>query len=336
MNLVKTVRFAARTVFGLVVVLGGVRQADAQLIRIDGSGTVYPISKAVADKFQQLMQGSIKVSVAISGTSGGFRKFCRGEIDVNDASRPILKPEMAACAKSGVQYIELPVAYDALTVMVNPRNDWVNSLTVAELKKIWEPAAQGRVTSWSQVRSAWPGRPIRLFGPGADSGTFDYFTEAIVGKARSSRNDFTASEDDNVLVQGIANERDALGYFGYAYYMENRRKLRAVPIDNGKGPVTPSMKTVEDGTYQPLSRPIFIYISRTSLLDRPETRQFVAFYLTKAQQIVKQVKYVSLPTRGYETAMDRVKNGQFGTVFGGESQIGLKIDDLLNRETKMQ
>ena len=220
--------------------------------------------------------------MGIAGTGGGFKKFCRGETDISDASRPILKQEMETCKSAGIEYFELPIAYDALTVMVNPKNDWVKALTVADLKKMWEPSAQGKVSNWNQVRSEWPNAPLKLFGPGADSGTFDYFTEAIVGKAKSSRGDFTASEDDNVLVQGIANDRNALGYFGFAYYVENQNKLKAVPIDGGKGPVTPSAKTVEDGTYQPLSRPIFIYVSKKSM-DKPEVREFVEFYLKTLQ-----------------------------------------------------
>ncbi|HEX6801086.1 MAG TPA: PstS family phosphate ABC transporter substrate-binding protein, partial [Candidatus Binatia bacterium] len=225
----------------------------AQTIRIDGSSTVYPISKKAANDFQNLMQGSIRGSVTISGTGGGFRKFCRDEIDINNASRPILKQEMDLCQKHNVQYLELPLAYDALTVLVNPLNNWVKFFSVGELKQLWEPAAQGRITTWRQLNPQWPNRAIKLFAPGADSGTFDYFTEAIVGKMKSSRTDYSASEDDNVLLEGIAKERDALGYFGYGYYAENQKKLRALPIDGGKGAVPPSIKTVEDGSYQPLS-----------------------------------------------------------------------------------
>lgn len=308
---------------------------EAQLITVDGSSTVFPISKAVADGFQTMMKGAIKISVSISGTGGGFKKFCNGETDVNDASRPILKHEMESCKKSYVEYVELPVAYDALTVIVNLRNDWVKSFSVADLKKIWQPAAHGKVTTWKQVRSEWPNNPLKLFGPGDDSGTFDYFTEAIVGKARSSRGDFIASEDDNVLVRGIAADRNALGYFGYAYYIENQKKLKATAIDSGKGPVAPSSKTVQNGTYQPLSRPIFIYASRKSL-DRPEVRLFVSFYLTKAPQFVKQVKYVPLPARGYEIGIDHVKNRKFGTLFHGKQEVGITIDDLLKREGRIQ
>jgi len=324
-------------VFGLIALaaqlFGVPTRARAQVIKIDGSSTVFPITEAVAEEFQKAKRGAFKVTVGIAGTGGGFKKFCRGETDISDASRPILKQEMQACKGAGIEYIELPVAYDALTVMVNPKNDWVKSLAVADLKKMWEPAAQGKVTSWNQVRSEWPNSPLKLFGPGADSGTFDYFTEAIVGKAKSSRGDFTASEDDNVLVQGIANDRNALGYFGFAYYIENQKKLKATAIDAGKGPVLPSAKTVEDGTYQPLSRPIFIYVSKKSL-DKPEVKEFVEFYLKNGPPLIKQVKYVALPPSAYTMGLDHVKKGKIGTVFGGEAEVGVKIEDLLKREAK--
>lgn len=318
--------------FGTLV--GIACHAQAQVIKIDGSSTVFPVTEAVAEEFQKAKKGKIKVTVGISGTGGGFKKFCRGETDISDASRPILKQEMETCKKANIQYIELPVAYDALTVMVNPKNDWVKTLTVPDLKKMWEPSAQGKVTHWNQVRTDWPNAPLKLFGPGADSGTFDYFTEAIVGKAKSSRGDFTASEDDNVLVQGIANDRNALGYFGFAYYIENLRKLKAVAIDGGKGAIVPSAKTVEDGSYQPLSRPVFIYVSKKSL-DKPEVKEFVEFYLKQAPQLVKQVKYVPLPASAYTTGSEHVKKGKVGTVFGGEAEVGVKIEDLLKREAKL-
>ena len=318
----------------IIAVLGiSVKIAKAQIIQIDGSSTVFPITEAVAEEFQKAKKGKVKVTVGIAGTGGGFKKFCRGEIDISDASRPILKQEMEACKGAGIEYFELPIAYDALTVIINPKNDWVKVLNVPDLKKMWEPSAQGKVTNWNQVRSEWPNAPLKLFGPGADSGTFDYFTEAIVGKAKSSRGDFTASEDDNVLVQGIANDRNALGYFGFSYYVENQNKLKAVPIDGGKGPVTPSAKTVEDGTYQPLSRPIFIYVSKKSM-DKPEVREFVEFYLKNAPILVKQVKYVALPQGAYTINTEHLQKGKIGTVFGGEAQVGVKIEDLMKREAK--
>jgi phosphate transport system substrate-binding protein len=305
----------------------------AQVIQIDGSSTVFPITEAVAEEFQKAKKGKVKVTVGISGTGGGFKKFCRGETDISDASRPISSKEIADCKEAGIQYVELPVAFDALTVVINPKNDWASSLTVADLKKMWEPSAQGKVTNWNQVRSNWPNAQLKLFGPGADSGTFEYFTEAVVGKAKSSRGDFTASEDDNILVQGVANDRNALGYFGYAYYAENTKKLKAAAIDGGKGPVAPSAKAVEDGTYQPLSRPIFIYVSKKSM-DKPEVKEFVEFYLQQAPPLVKQVKYVPLPAKAYSMATDHFKKGKLGTVFGGKPEVGVTIEELLKREAK--
>jgi phosphate transport system substrate-binding protein len=307
--------------------------AKAQVIQIDGSSTVFPVTEAVAEEFQKAKKGKLKVTVGISGTGGGFKKFCRGETDISNASRPILKQEIEACKESGVEFFELPVAYDALTVIVNPKNDWATSMTVAELKKIWEPAAQGNVTNWNQVRPNWPNAPLKLFGAGADSGTFDYFTEAVVGKAKSSRGDFTASEDDNVLVQGVANDRNALGFFGFAYYIENQKKLKAVAIDGGKGPVAPAAKSVEDGTYQPLSRPIFVYVSKKAMV-KPEVKEFVEFYLKNAPSLVKEVKYVALPAKAYTLGLEHIQKGKIGTVFGGEAEVGVKIDDLLKREAK--
>jgi phosphate transport system substrate-binding protein len=322
-------------VISLVALLGGLPKATlAQVVQIDGSSTVFPVTEAVAEEFQKQKKGKVKVTVGISGTGGGFKKFCRGETDISDASRPILKQEMEACKGAGVEYIELPVAFDALTVIVNPKNDWASPMTVAELKKIWEPGAQGKITNWNQVRDKWPNAPLKLFGAGADSGTFDYFTEAITGKAKSSRGDFTASEDDNVLVQGVANDRNALGFFGFAYYAENTAKLKAVALDNGKGPVGPSEKTVLDGSYQPLSRPIYIYVSKKAA-SKPEVKEFVEFYLKNASNLVKQVKYVPLPETVYTLGASRFKSGKVGTAFAGHADVGVTIDDLMKREPKL-
>lgn len=310
----------------------GAGVAGAQTVKIDGSSTVFPVTEAVAEDFQKAKKGAIKVTVGISGTGGGFKKFCRGEIDISNASRPILKKEMDDCKAAGVEYIELPVAFDALTVVIHPKNTFLKSVSVEELKKIWEPAAQGKITRWNQVNSAWPDAPMKLFGAGADSGTFDYFTEAVVGKAKSSRGDFTASEDDNVLVQGVSRDVNALGFFGYAYYAENMDKLKAVPVVEkaGKSAVLPSEATVLDGSYQPLSRPIFIYVN-TKSLAKPEIREFVQFYLQNASKLAKEVKYVPLPDRIYKAAMERVGKGQKGTVFAGHADVGVRIDDLFTR-----
>lgn len=310
--------------------------AADSMIKIDGSSTVYPITEAVAEEFQKAKKGAVKVTVGISGTGGGFKKFCRGETDISNASRPILAKEMEECKKAGVQYIELPVAYDALTVVINPANNWLKSITVAELKKIWEPAAQGQVKTWKQVNPEWPDVPLKLFGAGSDSGTFDYFTEATVGKAKSSRGDYTASEDDNVLVQGVSRDKGALGYFGFAYYIENQKKLKAVPIvaKTGAPAVLPSPTTVENGTYQPLSRPIFIYVNAKSA-EKGDVKEFVDFYLKQAAPLVKEVKYVPLPAKAYQIAAEHFGKRKIGTVFHGDAEVGLKIEDLLKREAKM-
>jgi phosphate transport system substrate-binding protein len=298
-------------------------------IKIDGSSTVFPITEAVAEEFQKNKQGKIKVTVGISGTGGGFKKFCKGETDISNASRPISAKEIAACKEAGVRYIELPIAYDALTVVVNPKNSTVSSMSIADLKKIWEPGAQDTIKNWKQVGESYPDAPLKLYGPGADSGTFDYFTEAVVGKSKSSRTDYTASEDDNVLVQGVSKNRGALGYFGYAYYEANKSRLKAVAIDG----VLPSRKTVEDGSYQPLSRPIFIYVSAKAA-ERSEVKSFVEYYLNNSATLAAEVKYIPLPKKAYDIASKHFKNRKIGTVFGGESAVGLKIEELLAREAK--
>jgi phosphate transport system substrate-binding protein len=278
------------------------------LITLDGSSTVFPISEAVAEEFQKAEKG-VNVTVGISGTGGGFQKFCRGEIDIADASRPISATEVEACKKTGVEYIELPVAYDGIAIAVSPKATWVDKITVAELKTLWAPDAQGKVRNWSQVRKGWPNREIHLFGAGVDSGTYDYFTEVINGKAKASRGDFTSSEDDNVLIQGIANDELALGFVPYAYYEGNKDKLKLVPVDDGKGgPITPSPETIENGTYRPLSRPVFIYVSKKAA-QRPEVRKFVEFYLRNADKLVREVNYVSLGAASYTTSLEKFGTG---------------------------
>lgn len=308
--------------------------AAADVIRIDGSSTVFPVTEAVAEEFQRAHQG-LRVTVGISGTGGGFQKFCRGEIDIADASRPIKASEAEACEQAGVQYIELPVAYDGIAVVVHPDNTWAASMTVAELKKLWEPAAQGKVTRWSHIREGWPDEEIHLFGAGVDSGTFDYFTEAIVGKAQQSRGDYTSSEDDNVIVQGVSGDPHALGYFGYAYYEENRDKLKLVAIDdaddtNGKGPVLPSPDTVKDGTYVPLSRPIFIYPAVTSL-QRPEVKRFADFYLDAGVTLVREVGYIPLTDKEYGLVRARLASGRTGSMYAEGSHTEMTLEQRLSR-----
>jgi phosphate transport system substrate-binding protein len=307
-----------------------------EIIEIDGSSTVYPITEAMAEEFQIENQGEVRVTVGISGTGGGFKKFCRGETHISDASRPIKESEREACRAAGIEFIELPVALDALTVMVNTQNDWVDHLTVEELKKVWEPDAQGKVDNWSQIRDGFPDRPLTLYGPGVDSGTYDYFTEAVVGAEGSSRGDFTASEDDNVLVQGIASDPNALGFFGLAYYVENEDKLKAVPIQppGGGDPVAPSVEAARSGAYQPLSRPIFIYVSKQAADEIEPVRQFVEFYLDpeNAETLVAEVGYVPLPTEAYGLALENFQNRHTGTAFAGGSQVGVAVEDLLQAQ----
>lgn len=305
-------------------------------VLVDGSSTVYPLSEAVAEEFGN-QNKDVRVTVGLSGTGGGFKKFGAGEIDVTGASRPIKPSEVELCTKNGVEYIELPVAYDGLAVMVNPKNTWASDITVEELRRIWEPGAQGKVMRWSDVRPGWPDRELHLYGPGVDSGTYDYFTAAVVGTEHSSRGDYTSSEDDNVIVQGIAGDELALGFFGYAYYGENKDKLKLLPVDDGKadngtGPIAPSPETVMNGTYQPLSRPIFIYASKKSL-DRKEVASFVQFYIDNSARLAQEVGHVQLPDRAYVLGRERLDGRVTGTLFGGEgSQVGMKIDQLMEQE----
>jgi phosphate transport system substrate-binding protein len=299
-----------------------------QVIAIDGSSTVFPITEAVAEEFQNGHPG-IQVTVGLSGTGGGFQKFCRGETAVSNASRPISAPEIEACQKAGINYIELPIAYDGLAVLVNPKNTWASSITVTELRKMWEPAAQAKVLRWNQVRADWPNQEIHLFGAGVDSGTFDYFTEVINGKAKVSRGDYTSSEDDNILVQGVAGDQYSLGYMGLAYYEENKDKLKLVAVDdgnpdNGAGPVAPSAETVRNGTYRPLSRPIFIYVN-TAALARPEVQQFVQFYLDSGGALIKEVGYVPLTDVEQNLVRQRFTNKTTGTMFNASAPMDPKV-----------
>lgn len=309
---------------------------SGSIVTVDGSSTVYPISEAVAEEFQK--GGGAKVTIGVSGTGGGFKKFCAGEVAITGASRPIKPSEVEACSKAGVDYVELPVAYDGLAVVIHPTNDWAGTMTVAELKKLWAPEAQGSVKKWSDVREGWPDKEIHLFGAGVDSGTYDYFTQAIVGVEHSSRGDFTSSEDDNVLVQGVATDPLALGFFGYAYVAENKGKLKTVAIDdgdpkNGTAPVAPSPETIKGGTYQPLSRPIFIYVSKKDA-ERPEVQAFVKSYLgATGQGLVGEVGYVALPPKAYELAQARFDKRVTGSVFEGRgSTVGVTVEALLAKE----
>lgn len=298
-------RYALASAVAATVAIGfGVGQAQSQsrLIQVDGSSTVFPISEAMAEEFIAANPG-MQVTVGVSGTGGGFKKFCENELDITGASRPIKSSEAEACAAAGVEYVEVPIAIDALTVVVHPQNTWATSMTVEQLKMLWEPAAEGRITRWNQIDPSWPNTPISLYGPGTDSGTFDYFTEAIVGKSGDSRADYTASEDDNILVVGVSRDQGALGYFGMAYYLENQGRLASVAI-NG---VTPTVDHVADGTYVPLSRPIFVYVKKSSLESRPEVRAFVEFMLNNATELVPEVGYVPLSESRYSDILSGLR-----------------------------
>ena len=310
--------------------------AGPKIIAIDGSSTVFPITEAMAEEFQK--GSDAKVTIGVSGTGGGFKKFCGKETAITGASRPIKPSEVELCGKAGVEYIELPVAYDGIAVVVHKDNPFVDQMTVEELQKLWAPEGKDKVKTWSAIRAGWPDKEIHLFGPGVDSGTYDYFTKAIVGKEHSSRGDFTSSEDDNVLVQGISTDPLALGFFGYAYYAENAAKLKLVPIDDGKpdngaGAIAPSPKTVEDGTYQPLARPIFVYVNKAAA-QRQEIKDFVHYYLGAGTKLVNEVGYIALPADAYKAAVQRFDSGTTGSVFAGEgSRIGVSITDLLKSES---
>lgn len=332
-----------KSVLGTVALAGSIltfpaSQASAApaSVRIDGSSTVYPITEAVAEEFQRGNR-DVRITAGISGTGGGLKRLCGGEIDVAGASRPIKESEVALCGKNAVGYIELPIAYDGIAIVVNKRNTWARTMTVAELRKLWEPDAQKTVTRWSQLRPGWPDKPIHLFGAGVDSGTYDYFTEAIVGKEHASRGDFTSSEDDNVLVQGVASDPYALGFFGFAYYNENRGKIDAVAIDdgnpaNGTAAVLPSPKSIRTGAYQPLARPLFLYVSAKSA-SRPEVQKLIRFYLTAGQPLVSEVGYVPLPEAGYKLVAERFERRITGSLFGGHgSQVGVSVESLLRAE----
>ena len=301
-------------------------------ISIDGSSSVYPITEAVAEEYRN-GHSDIRVTVGVSGTGGGFKKFARGETDISNASRPIKESEIKACAENQIDFIEIPVAYDGLAVVVSPANEFVDYLTVEELKKMWEPAAQKKIISWKQIRADFPDVPLRLYGAGTSSGTYDYFTEAIVGEAKSSRGDYTASEDDNVLVQGVSTDKGALGFFGLAYYQENKNKLKLVAIDakKGKGPVYPSDSTVRTGTYAPLSRPEFIYIKLQSA-NSPVIQEFVHFYLENAPTLVKEVGYVPLPGEVYKLSRQRFLVKKTGSMFANKSTVGADLVKLMKED----
>ncbi len=303
-------------------------------VSIDGSSTVFPIAEAMAEEFQG-QYSDVRVTVGVSGSGGGFKKFCNDETDISNASRPIKPSEQEMCAEAGVEYIEIPVAFDAISVVRHPENDWAECLTTEELETIWKPEAQGEVDNWSQVRDGFPDQSLGLYGPGTDSGTFDYFTEAIVGEGGASRGDYTATEDDNVIVQGVSSDEGGLGYLGLAYYEENQEKLAAVGIDdgnpdNGEGCIKPSAAAVEEGTYQPLARPLFMYVKKSAAEEKPQVQEFVQFYLSEENSgLVEEVGYVGLSSTISDQALTRFEERKTGTVFEGGSTVGVKLKEVL-------
>ncbi|MDE2844925.1 MAG: PstS family phosphate ABC transporter substrate-binding protein [Chloroflexota bacterium] len=298
-------------------------------IEIDGSSTVFPITEAVAEEYGYLTEGNVRVTVGVSGTGGGFKKFCNGEIQISDASRPIKASEVQLCADAGIEYIEIPVAIDGLTVIVNRDNTWVQCMTVEELNTMWAPEAEDVVTRWEQVRSGWPADEMEMYAPGVDSGTFDYFTEIIGGESGASRGDFTASEDDNLIIQGVSGGKNGVGYLGYAYYQENAGKLKAVEVDGGGGCVAPTEANINDGTYAPLSRPLFIYV-RKDAAQTPHIAEFVRYFLgSEGQGLAAEVGYVPYPQSVYDLVLAKFENGVSGTVFGGQNPMHGSVEEVL-------
>ncbi|MGL5081355.1 MAG: PstS family phosphate ABC transporter substrate-binding protein [Microcoleaceae cyanobacterium] len=338
MPLLKNVKTATLTL-GVAAVLAAcvgspTPSADEQFLKIDGSSTVYPITEAMMEKFNQEKGPNVELESSFSGTGGGFKKFCTGETDINNASRPILKSEMELCKQNKIPYIELPIAFDALTVVVHPQNTWASEITTAELKKIWEPTAQLKITQWDQIRSSWPNKPLVLFGPGTNSGTYDYFTDAIVGEVGASRSDYTASEDDEILAAGVSANPNALGYFGYAYYIEHQGKLKALAVDSGGGPVSPTASAVEKAEYQPLARPLFIYVNAIAAQKNPLMVSFLDFYMRNAKEVVSSVGYIPFGEDDYIKLYRNFHSTKVGTVFGGKPQFNLTIDEVLTRRTE--
>jgi len=321
----KQIRLAAFISLGMLPT--SLIAATNDIVKVDGSSTVYPITEAVAEEFQ--IATRIKVTVGVSGTGGGFKKFCRGETAVSNASRPIKLNEIKKCKDAGIKFIELPIAYDAISVVINKKNDWAKEMTTTELKKMWEPAAQGKITKWSQIRDGWPDKPLRLYGPGADSGTFDYFTEAVIEESKAIRGDFTASEDDNVLVKGVSGDKGGIAYFGLAYYEENKNLLKAVAIKNKKGNfIIPELKTIMDGSYNPLSRPLFIYINAEKVNSDPKVKKFVEFYIKHAATLSEEVGYVPFSKEEYAAITNHYKTQQVGSAYK-EPKIGLSVKQIL-------
>lgn len=308
-------------------------------VKVDGSSTVFMLTNVVIEEFLKETKGQIRVTGSRSGTGGGFKKFCAGELEICGASRPITSEEMALCTTAGVEYIELPICFDALTVAVHKDATWVDSIKTSELKKLWEPGATGKIEKWSDLRSEWPNEKFQLYGAGDDSGTFEYFSEAIVEKKKATRGDYNRSEDDNSIVVGIAGNKHALGYLPFSYYVESKDKLKALAIDWDKdpakafGPVAPSVEGVITGKYNPLSRPLFLYVNKKAAA-RPEVKQFVDYYLENAKKLSEAVSFIPLPEKAYQMGIERFNKLQAGTGFGGHAEIGLPLEEILKREPK--
>ena len=296
---------------------------------IDGSSTVFPITEAMVEDWGKSIGGSARLVIGVSGTGGGFKKFCAGDIDINNASRPIKTSEEQKCAEAGIEFIELPVAIDGLTIGVNPDNDFAQCITVDELHTMWSPESEGEIKRWNQIRPEWPDQNLQLYGPGVDSGTFDYFTETINGEAQASRGDFTSSERDNVLVRGIAGDRGSLGYFGYSYFVENRDILKMVAIDSGAGCIFPTDETINDGSYSPLSRPLFIYVSKESWVKQ-DVKDFVGYYVSYERAgLLRDLGFVAFPEPVHALITDRFKRGLTGSIFGGENPQHGTVEEIL-------
>ena len=309
------------------------RFASGGFIKIDGSSTVFPISYEAAQRYQRDVTDAPAIAVTFSGTGSGFEKFCAGETDINNASRPITADEMQVCKENGIAYTELPIALDAITVVVNPENTWAEDITVEELKTIWQPAAEGQITNWNQVRSSWPDRPLTLYGPGEESGTFDYFTEVIDDAAGASRTDYTQSEDDSVLVEAVSEDPNALGYFGLGYYAANWNRLKSLAVDNGQQASQPTVDAIKNSGYQPLTRPLFIYVDTEALQAKPELQSFVQYYLKGVQNWVPFVGYVPLERETYRLVSERLEQQVVGTVYGGTLDSELSVEEMLQKES---
>jgi phosphate transport system substrate-binding protein len=301
-------------------------------IIIDGSSTVYPITELAMQQFAEIAP-NVRIQLGVSGTGGGFKKFCAGITDISDASRPIKPDESEICRANGIEFVEIPVAFDGISVIVNPENRWVQCMTVDELKQMWAPDSEGKIVTWKQIRADWPDQPFKLYAPGIDSGTHDYFTAAIVGKEDASRNDYIGSEDDYILMQRVIEEKNGIAYVGFAYYQEYTDKVGVVAVDGGNGCVSPSIETITNGTYTPLARPLFIYV-RNDRLDRPEVEAFVTFYIDNAADLVQAARYIPLPPRVYELVKQRVVKRTTGSVFSEGIQVGVSIETLLMLEDK--